>query len=219
MQAYRLILLVGTLGVALAVSACNDESYLNLTTPSQVNTGKMEVKDQMATETLSADHIDQKGVVTVAQHILRNGNEDVTLTIPYLPDGKAQAGYLGAVYQHAFEEQGLTHSSVNMVPVTDSQYAKNVLVSYKTLVASQPKDCGRIPGYQGTETLEGFGDYRYGCEVNATISKMVDDPADLLGKTNPPEANSRRNGAIIDPYQAGTPNQPIKGMQASTVGQ
>ena len=212
MQIYRLILLVGTLGFALMASACN------VTTPSQVNTTKMKVKDQMVTETLSTDHVDLAHVAATSRNILRNDNEEVAMTIPYLPGGEIRAGDLGAAYKHAFEAQGVTHLSVALVAITDSQYAGKAVVSYQALVAVQPNDCMRIPGYQGTESLDNFDSYQYGCEMQLELSEMIDDPSDLLGKLNPPDANSRRNGAITDPYQAGTPNQPLQGMSASSIG-
>jgi type IV pilus biogenesis protein CpaD/CtpE len=91
-------------------------------------------------------------------------------------------------------------------------------VSYQALVAQQADECGRIPGYQGTESMDNFDSYQYGCETQATLSQMINDPADLLGRQNPPDANSRRNGANIEPYMLGTPNPPLKGMSASTIG-
>ena len=212
MQAHKLILLAGTLGIALMASACD------LTTPSQMNTSKLKIKEHVVTETLSADHVDLARVAATAQNVLRNGDKDVTLTIPYLPGGVAKAGDIGAAYKSAFAAQGVTHFSVALVVMTDRQDAEKAVVSYQSQVAMQSGDCVRIPGYQGTEDMDNYGDYQYGCETQAQLGKMVHDPSDLLGKENPPEADSRRNGAIIDPYQAGTPNQPLKGMSASSIG-
>ena len=212
MQAYKLILLVGTLGISLMVSACD------LTTPSEVNTTKLKVQDKMVTEMLSADHVDMAHVSSTARNVIRSGNGDVTMTIPYLPGGVVKAGDLGTAYKSAFAAQGVTHFSIALVAMKDGQDTNNAVVSYQSSVAAQADNCGRIPGYQGTETMDNFDDYKYGCETQAQLGKMVYDPSDLLGKTNPPDANSRRNGAIIDPYQAGTPNQPLKGMSASDIG-
>lgn len=215
MQTYRLILLVGMLGVLLMASACTPD----ITTPSDVNISGLKVKDKTVTELYSTDQVDLKHVAATARNVLRNGNKDVTLNIPYLPGGETRARDLGAAYKDAFAAQGVTHVSVALVAMTDSEDAGTAVVSYQALVAQQADGCGRMPGYQGTETMDGFDSYQYGCETQAAFSQMIDDPSDLLGNQNPPEANSRRDGAIIEPYMAGTPNAPLKGMSASSIGQ
>jgi pilus biogenesis lipoprotein CpaD len=212
MQSYKLILLVGTLGFALTVSACD------VTTPSDVNTSKLKVKDQVITETLSADHVDLKHVAAIAQKVTRNGNGEVDLTIPYLQGGMVRAEDLGTAYKDAFARQHVSHVSVALVAMTGSQDADSIVASYQVLTAQQAEGCGRIPGYQGPEDMDNYDGYQYGCETQANLAKEIADPTDLLGKENPTEANSRRNGAIIEPYMLGTPNTPLKGMSASDVG-
>jgi len=54
--------------------------------------------------------------------------------------------------------------------------------------------------------------------MQSNISKMINNPSDLLGTQPVTEADSSRNGAIIDPYMTGKPNQPLKGLQASGIG-
>ena len=212
MQAHKLILLIGTLGLALMASACD------ISTPSELNTSKLKVKDQMITETLSAEHVDQSRVVAIARKALRNGNGEVTLTIPYVQGGAVRAEDIGAEYKNAFAAQGVTHVTVAPVAMTDSRDTDKIVASYQSVVAEQADECSRIPGYQGPGNMENYNGYQYGCETQASLAKMIADPTDLLGKQNPSEADSRRNGAIIEPYTLGTPNQPLKGMSASSIG-
>jgi len=214
MQAYRLILLVGTLSAMLMASACTPD----MATPSDMNTSQLKVRDQTVTEIFSTDHVDLRHVAATARNVLRNGNKDVTLTIPYLPGGETRAVDLGTAYKNAFAAQGATHVSVVLVAMTDSADTDKAVASYEALVTVQAEDCGRIPGYQGTESSEGFDSYQYGCETQAAMGQMIEDPSDLLGKQNAPDANSRRNGAIIEPYMLGTPNTQMKGMSASSIG-
>jgi type IV pilus biogenesis protein CpaD/CtpE len=47
---------------------------------------------------------------------------------------------------------------------------------------------------------------------------MIADPSDLLGKANPPVADSQRNGILIDNYRQGKPSEPLKGFTASSIG-
>jgi type IV pilus biogenesis protein CpaD/CtpE len=212
MRIHRLIVLGGALGIMLMASACD------LTTPSQVNTAKIKVKDKTITEVYSVDHVDLKHVAATARIVLRNGNKEVTMTVPYLPGGGGRAGDLAEAYKAAFAAQGVTHFSAELVAMTDSQDTDKAVVSYETQVAEQPESCSRIPGFAGADSMDDYNDYQYGCETETNLSRMIDDPTDLLGKANPPEANSRRNGPITDPYQSGTPNSPMKGMQASSIG-
>jgi len=212
MQAYKLILLLGTMGFGLMVSACD------VTTPSDVNVSKLKVKDQIITETIGTNAVDLKRVALISRKVLRNGNGDVTLTIPYTQGGAIRAGDLGTAYKNAFAAQGVTHVTVALVAMADNQDTDHAVVSFRGLVAKQAEDCGRIPGYQGTEDMDNYDGYQYGCETQGDMARMIDDPSDLMGQENAPEANSRRNGAIIEPYTVGTPNQPLKGMSASDVG-
>ena len=212
MQAYKLILLLGTLGFALTLSACD------VTTPSDINTSKLKIKDQIVAETLSASQVDLKSVAAIAPKVLRNGNRELTLTVPYLPGGEAWARDLGEAYGNAFVKQGVRHVSVALLAMTDPQDTKKIVATYQALVAKQAEDCSRIPGYQGPVGMDNYNGYQYGCETQGQLARMIADPTDLLGKKAPSEADSRRNGAIIEPYMAGTPNQPLQGMSASSIG-
>ena len=212
MQANRLILLAGTVSIALMVSACD------ISTPSQVLTAKLAIKNEMVTEIFPSDHVDSSHVEVTARKIMRNGNHDVVMTIPYLPGHGAAAANLGAAYKNAFALQGVTHFTVALVVMNGTEDAGLPVVSYHAAVASQQGGCTRIPGYEGSDNMDEADRYRFGCETQAEFGKMVADPADLLGRAPSSEADSRRNGIIIDPYQAGTPNQPLKGMSASSIG-
>lgn len=206
------------IGLALAVSGCSD-STLNMTTPSQLNVEKIQVKEQMLTETLPATRVDKDQVASLAKRILRNGNPEVILTVPYLPGGQSAAQHIGEIYQVELGDNGVKNVAVGTTMVVEAAEADKAVIAYTGLVAAKPADCGRLPGYQGTETMDAYRDYKFGCETQTALSKMADDPADLLGTSRPAQADSRRNGAIIERYQAGTPNEPLQGMQASTVGQ
>ena len=213
MQAYRLVSLAGILGVSLLLSACNP------TTPSQISTGKMRVREQMVTETLDVRHTETGRVNVIAQNILRNGKGAVTLTVPYTPGGEGDARQKAEAYTSAFAKDGVTNISIALVPVTDPHNADKAVIAYQAMVALPAAGCTRIPGYEGTGSLEDVDHYQFGCESQAMMSKMVVDPTDMLGKAGSQDNDSRRSGSIIDPYKAGTPNQPLKGMQASKIGE
>jgi pilus biogenesis lipoprotein CpaD len=214
MQIKRLIVFAGMSGIAFALSACSP------TTASQVEIGKMRVKEKMVTETLDMRHMDAAKVAILASDIVKNGRSDVSLTVPYLPGAAgAAARARGAEYKHAFTAQGVKNISVAFIPVSDRQYADNAVIAYVGIKAYAAEGCNRIPGYQGGATMDDMEGYSIGCETQAAMAKMIADPSDLLGKAGTPDGDSRRSGTIIEPYRAGTPNQPLKGMQASNISQ
>lgn len=212
MQAYRLVSFLGAVGMALALSACD------VSTPSQVQTGKIRVGERVVTETLDAAKVDPLRVKIVSSDIQRNGRGAVTITVPYLEGGEAAARKQGAAYRKAFEGQGVKKVALALVPVTDDRVAGQVVVDYRAVVAAPAEKCTRIPGYVGADNLEEAVNYRFGCEMQALTTKMVADPTDLLGKESAQGGSSRRSGAIIEGYQSGTPQQPLDGMNASQVG-
>jgi pilus biogenesis lipoprotein CpaD len=210
MKTNRLTFLMGAMAIALMVSACDP------TTPSEIGTTKIQVKDRVITEMLVTDHVDKTAVQAIAANVLHGGeNVDVTLTVPYLPGGYAGAAKLGSAYKKAFSAQGVTHFSVALVQMTDSRDTGKAVVSYQKMAASAPDDCKRLPGYQGSGTLEDAQGYHYGCENQANLSKMIADPSDLLGKEPNITADSQRTGLYVDTYAQAKPTQQLKGMSAS----
>lgn len=222
MQAFRLFSFIGTVGAVLALSACSGGDYVDLSMPSAIHTGKIRVREQTATETMNARYVNKVNVANAARDILRNGENKPSLTIPYAPGQAASAEKIGAAYKTAFAKQGVTHLDVALVPVARDELANEAVLAYKTLTATPDSGCKTIPGMQGAESLKGFDGYEYGCAMQSMTSKMVADPADLLGGAGHDgqrDGESRRAGTMVEPYKAGTPNEKLQGMQASTVGQ
>ncbi len=209
MQMNRLILLAGTLGIALMASACNP------VTPSRVTTSQIRVRKQMITKTIDADRVDNNSVGVLSEDILQNGNTDVSLTIPYMRGHYAAAVRLGKAYKRAFAAAGVTHFSVAPVVVGDLQDTRHAVLSYQGLVALPPASCTSLPGQNGGVSLPDSESYRYDCMTQTELSKMIADPSDLLGRQPRTQFDSRRNGQMIDPYMKGTQNKPIQGYNAS----
>ncbi|MFH1158896.1 MAG: CpaD family pilus assembly lipoprotein [Pseudomonadota bacterium] len=215
MRAYRLVSLAGILGAALVLSAC-DASL-----PSQVQTGKVRLREQIVTEVLDSSRVDPARVNVLADHVKRNGRGAVTLTVSWL-SGDARRAHVaerqGDAYKKAFEKRGVSGVHVATVPVADERYVNKVVVAYQALVALPSGDCGRITGYQGADNLEAIDQYKFGCETQMAVSRMIVDPSDLMGKAGAQDNDSRRAGASVEAYKAGTPNTPMQGFQASSIG-
>jgi type IV pilus biogenesis protein CpaD/CtpE len=47
---------------------------------------------------------------------------------------------------------------------------------------------------------------------------MVVRPDDLMGRAGAPDGDSRRQGALIEQYRSGTPNEKFESGNASEVG-
>ena len=216
MQSYtRASFVAGVVLAVLSLAACE------LSTPSQIHTGKIRVTNQIVAETLDAKRIDAGRINVIADNFVQNGRGDMVLTVSYLnddPKRAVEAAIQGNDYKAAFAKRGVSNISVETVGVQDRQYAGQVVATYPALVALPPKDCGRIPGYMGADDLEAGDNYKFGCETKAMLSKMVSNPSDLLGRAGTQDNDSRRSGILAEPYKAGTPNKPMTGFQASSIG-
>lgn len=215
MHAYKLVSLAGILSVALVLSACD------ASVPSQVQTGKIQLKEQVVTETLDSTRIDPARIDVLADHVKRNGKGDVTLTVSWL-SGEASrestAKRQGNAYKRALEKRGIFDIHVVTVPVMNERYINKIVMVYRSLVAQPPDDCLRLIGYQGAENLEALEKYQFGCEMQMAVSRMIVEPSDLMGKDGAQDNDSRRAGASVENYKAGTPNKPMQGFQASSIG-
>lgn len=215
MQAYKLISLAWILGVVLVLSAC-DASF-----PSQVQTGKVRLKEQIVTKMLDSSSVDPAYVNVLADHIKLNGKGAVTLTVSWLSGDVSRvrvAERQGAAYKKAFKKRGVSDIHVVTVPVADKRYVNKIVVAYQALGALPADGCSRITGHQGAENLEAMEQYKFGCETQISVSKMIVDPSDLMGKAGTQDNYSSRAGSSVGAYKAGIPNAPMQGFQASSVG-
>lgn len=199
----------------LMLGACD------VSTPSQLSVRQVQLKEEVKTTTFDARSLDSDAINGIASDYSRNGRGKVSLTLSYDASGagaQMRAKKQATHWLNAFRQNGVNDMEVDYVAMTDSAYAGQAIVSYTALVASPPKDCGRIPGYQGAETLAGAEGYGIGCETAAMLSKMVADPSDLMGKAGTPDDDSRRQGAVVENYKLGKQNQKLQGMNASAIG-
>ncbi len=199
-----------------ALSACD------MSTPSQVNASKISVKENFVTKTFDVHRFDEAEANRLAQDIVQNGNSAMNLTISYLPDEYDANIEIAredlAIFRGKFALRGVQNIEVVTVPVNRKSDAGKLIVSYKSLVASAPKECSSIIGLVGGENMDGMNGYEFGCSMKSAISKMVADPADLLGRSSSSPVESRRQGAVVENYKSGVPNEPLKGFNASDIG-
>ncbi len=206
-----------TVGVVICLLAACDMS-----TPSNMNVSKISVKESFVTKTFDAYNFDEAEANRIAKDYMNNSRGSMTITVSYLADkndtNKVTARKNAKVFKSNFFKLGVENVSITVVPVTERKHAEKLVVSYKTLVASAPKECSSIIGLDGAETMFNADEYQFGCHTKTAISKMIVDPADLLGKSGSVDAESRRMGVTVERFKSGEANKPIKGFNASDIG-
>lgn len=198
---------------ALLLASCD------VTTPSQVRTGEIQVKDVMKTVTLDTTKMNPGEVEYIATDYLHNGSGPMRLVIPYTPGNplnKVAAEAQGDAYGKAFTAQHVRDFRVSYTATVEPG-AMSVL-SYMALAAEPPSHCHHIAGWYGAETLNETADENFGCEIKSAESQMVARPADLLGTPGVPEDDAKRQGTLVEKYRSGTPNPELKGLNASKTG-
>jgi type IV pilus biogenesis protein CpaD/CtpE len=193
----------------LLLTGCNQT--LDVSMPSRMKTGQIQLKDVMKTATLNPLVVDADAVNIIAGDYERNGDGPVRLVVPYAPGNplnRVAAEAQGTRYHDAFGKYG--------IPVLVS-YAANgdrgaqAVVSYMALAAEPPRNCAPMPEYLGATTNEA-GRTDFGCETRTVQSKMISRPSDLAGTAGTPDDDGKRHGNITDRYRNGAPNPTLTGL-------
>lgn len=205
--------MVSLLSVGLLLGGCD------MSTPTKVRTSKIQVSEQMKTETLNANALDEARVAVIAKDYLRNGrSKSLGLMLTY--DVSSEAAFMRAQHQRslfmrAFERNGVHNLDVDLLPVNDPAKAGRAIASYRAMSAAPPDGCTRMPGWDGVGHRDTLEDYEFGCEVDSVISKMVSDPEDMLGKAGTQDGDARRQGGVVERYRSGEPNESLEGLSSS----
>lgn len=206
-----------TLVLALGLCGCS------MTTPSQVRTGEIMLKDSAQVETRTLDQFTRADAALLASDYKRNAHGNLSAVVSYdrsdvraLKDAKGQVARIA----RDLAAQGVSKLQAEYVAVDDPRLYNQVVFSYAALVATPPDHCTRMPGYQGGEDLVAMHDYQISCESKSMLSQMIARPEDLLGRDGKTDTTARREGAVVETYQDGKPNELFNGTAAaSSVGQ
>ncbi len=217
MKAKVMVSVMGVFVAAGLLSGCN------MATPSQVKTGQIQIRQGLVTETLDAAQPESGRVAAIAKNYRENGNGPVRLTLSFLsgdPRYQVESETQAQKYRQDFAKNGVEDVKVDYVAVADAVYAGRVIVVYESLSASAPKDCTPITGRDGGETMDESAAYAFGCESKSALSQMIVDPRDLLGTSGVEASSARRQAAVVEGHEAGTPNQAFSNaLNASSLGQ
>jgi pilus biogenesis lipoprotein CpaD len=186
-----------------------------MATPSQVKTGALRVEDQMKTFNIDPATLTPDQADVIADDYNRNGRGRMDVVVSYIranPAARVKAQQQGVKIAQTFAAKGVRNLKVNLVYVNTKNHAEQAVVSYMAVTALPGRNCTRMPGYQGTETLNNAAQYSFGCETQMAVSKMVVTPEDLLGRGGTPDDESRRHGTIVEKFKSGTQNGPLQGQ-------
>ena len=209
---HNFIALAFVVAGGLLVAGCD------ITTPSQVQMQKIQIKESMKTEVMDAYRVDENRLSVLAASWQRNGEGPLNLLMTYTDGKKPEIERQARKYKKALIQNGVKPVSVDLIEVADMKQHGRVIVSYRSVHAQAPEHCQNLPGYHGAETLANANSYKFGCESQMAISKMIADPKDLMGRGGTPDGDSRRLGTIIEGHMSGTPNEAMEGISASTIG-
>lgn len=200
---------------AFTLSACN------VTSPSRVETGEIQVRDIMKTALLPADEPDMARANVAADDYARNGRSTPRLVVPYLkgkPISRMAARRVGEAYKNAFISLGVRNLQVDYAETESKVDARNAVLSYTATIALPPAQCMKMPGYKGAGTLPDADKYSWGCGTKTAMSQQIANPEDLLGTQGTPDDPARRQGAMMENYMSGRSNPALNGLNASTTG-
>ncbi|TAL27763.1 MAG: hypothetical protein EPN97_16450 [Alphaproteobacteria bacterium] len=196
---------------AFLLAACD------VTTPSQVHTGEIQVKDVMKTATVDPAHVSSQTVEIISKDYAMNGDGPMRIVIPYQPGSpleKIAAEAEGARYQKAFAAKGVKDFRVSYTATAEPKAM--AVVSYMALAAEPPRNCQHNSAFYGAVAMKDVeGKQDIGCEIKSAQAQMIARPADLMGMPGLPQDDARRQGAVVEKYKAGVQNTELGGLTAS----
>lgn len=191
----------------------------NISTPSRVKTGEIRLRDDIKTVQLN---LAAPGPLDrIAEDYRRNGDGGMRLVVAYpekSPMREQEIRRDARALQHALSKAADADVAADYVPVPVGAASGHAVLSYRAAMALPPEDCGRMTGYKGADTRDEGEKYSIGCETKTTLSRMVVNKKDLMGRDGTADGFSRRQGAAVENYMAGTPNEPLEGTGASEIG-
>ncbi len=194
----------------------------NMTTPSELRTGSMIVKDDVVTQSMSIDDMGRERMVLLARDYHNRARGPLSLTVAYPSGDAAEKQRMQSKVQRAvksLKKENVKSVNVEYVGVEDKEATGRVVATFPALVAVAPDNCRPMPGMQGGESWEETNDYQFSCETKDVMSRMIAHPEDLLGVDGSKGGTARRTGTVVESYQDGVPNESFLGTAtASEIG-
>lgn len=194
---------------AVSLTACTQ------TTPSMMNTSKVELARQTSLEQIPLADVNETTMAVLANDYNQYGSGSMDIVMTYDPKAKDFTA-MNAVHtlkdaQTSLRKQGVKNIHAQTLAVPEGK--PSLIVSYDTVTAQAPSDCTPMPGMDNNETGRFIGDYKFGCGVETAFAKQIARPADLEGNSDMGVRSGRRDATIIEGYSAGIPREPLDGIE------
>jgi len=208
-------MILGMVALAMMMTGCLSE-------PTSLNQNRLQVKEEVFSDTVQADSLSGSAVQGLAKHYTKHGSGPLELTVTYDPKsrstGAMHAGDEVARIVRELNRAGVSDVDASILPVHGSK-SVNAMVSYASYQALAPKDCGAISGYDDLD-VNVDEDYKLGCTTEALFARQVARPKDLKGQAvSDSTIDGRRVSNSIEVYRTGVPNEPLGGESASGSGE
>ncbi len=180
----------------LAMAACAP-----LSSPSMMNTNKVELVHQTAIEQIPAGEVNDVTLSLLADDYRRYGNGPVELAMIYDPFSKKYTAMQARNQLREIEEnlkvRGIRHVVTRTVAVDKGEPA--LMVSYESYQAQAPSDCHMMPGLDDYQTTRDIATYRFGCSTESMLARQIARPADLMGRgADTAPADGRRAANVVE---------------------
>ena len=182
----------------LSCSACSFD------VSSQIDTSRVEVVEGKESERFETSSLDSETIRGLANSYVDSGAGEVELTVTYDPKSKKNTAMKATLEASRIAgllvENGVPEVKTKVLPVSDSWNLSHTFVSYKTLSAEAPSDCGRMPGFEAADDVgdtKKHMDYGYGCTVESMLARQIAHPQDLLGQEDKTKTDSGRRAENV----------------------
>lgn len=195
-------------GAVMALSACTQ------TTPSMMNTSRVELSRETKMEQIPLEQVNDANMKTLAYQYHKYGSGPIDLVMTFDPKSKEFTA-MRAVHtlnkvQSTLKRNGVKNMSAETMAVPEGN--PSLLVSFDTVTAHAPSECDPMPGMEYLTDRE-LGNYQFGCGVETAFAKQIARPADLEGNSEMGSRSARRDGNIIEGYSAGEPRPALHGIE------
>lgn len=207
--------LIAMTGVAasLMLGACSMDS------PSKISpTARAEVYQDSFTIQEDTTAVTANMLAKIGNHYRTNGTGPVHVSVIYDPYSKTSTAMKAADQSKRIAGElrnvGVADIRADTMPIQQSGDVSQTMISFATIMAAAPTECGGTLGRATTE-ITALEDYQLGCSVETYMAKQIARPKDLLGNDTMDNVDGRRAANVLENYQSGKPNEELQGELAT----
>ncbi len=183
----------------LSCGACSFDA------PSQLDDSRVEIVQSVENSRFETKSLGSELSKSIAQEYTDNGTGDMEVTVTYDPKSKNNTAMKATLeadrIANSLADNGVPRVKTRVMPVANSWNISHTFVSYNSVSAQAPSECGEmLPGFDERKDVgisEKHIDYNYGCTVEAMLANQVAYPADMLGQEDNTDTDSGRRAENV----------------------